>query len=289
MHVTEQGEGPPIVFLHGNGATSEDFRISGLLDDLARTHRVIAFDRPGFGFSERTRLRRWHAAAQGALIQAALDQMKIERPILVGHSWGTLVALAMALDAPDRVAGLVLISGFYFAEPRLDVAALLPSTIPGVNDVLRYTLLPPLMRALAGPAYRELFRPASVSARFNEEFPKPIAARPSQLRAIAGDTANLISSARAMQRRYGELSMPVAIVTGNGDRIVDPAVHADRLHAAIAGSSLTRIPGAGHMVHHTARATVLDAITRLAAETEERANARVTPIPASAAFRQAGC
>ncbi|GIL40918.1 alpha/beta fold hydrolase [Roseiterribacter gracilis] len=270
LHVVEQGDGgSPIVLLHGNGATTEDFRLSGLQDQLARTHRVISIDRPGFGFSERPRGRWWDATAQARLIQDALDQLEIERPILVGHSWGTLVALAMALTHPDRVAGLALLSGYYFTEPRPAILPMLPSALPVIGDILRYTLSPPLTRALRGPAYRKLFRPAQVTPRFEHEFPLALAARPSQLRAVAADTATMMPSAARLQHHYRTLHMPVAIVSGDGDRIVDPAVHAERLHTAIAGSALTIIPGAGHMVHHSASAAVLRAIQDLAERIDE--------------------
>jgi pimeloyl-ACP methyl ester carboxylesterase len=270
LHVTEQGDGPPIVVLHGNGATTEDFRLSGLLDQLARTHRVIAFDRPGFGYSDRPRWRNWSARAQAKLFLAALDQLQVERPILVAHSWGALVALAMAFENPERIAGLALVSGYYFVEPRLDIVPLLPASIPVVGDILRYTLSPLLVRALRGPAYRKLFGPARVAERFDREFPLALAARPSQLRAVAGDTAALMPSAAALQRRYGALRMPVAIISGDGDRIVRSALHSERLHRAIPSSTLTIVPGAGHMVHHSAPATVLRAIRDLADGIDEQ-------------------
>ena len=53
LHYIDRGEGPPVVLLHGNVVTAEDFRTSGVLELLARRHRVIAFDRPGFGYSDR--------------------------------------------------------------------------------------------------------------------------------------------------------------------------------------------------------------------------------------------
>lgn len=270
LHVTDQGEGPPIVLLHGNGATAEEMHRSGLVAALARTNRVIVFDRPGFGFSDRPRARSWDARSQASLLFAALDLMQIGRAVVVGHSWGTLVALAMALERPDRVAGLALVSGFYFVQPRCDVLALLPSAMPGFGDVLRYTVLPPLMRALRNPAYRKLFGPAPVPPAFLLGFPFDLAVRPSQLRAVAGDTATLQSSARALQSRYATLRMPVAIVSGAQDRIVDPRLHAERLHRTIAHATLTVLQKEGHMVHHTAPAQVLRAIHDLLDEVDER-------------------
>jgi pimeloyl-ACP methyl ester carboxylesterase len=118
LHYLERGHGQPVVFLHGNGAMIEDMLISGVLDHAAPKYRAIAFDRPGFGHSERPRGRSWTAAAQAALFAKALAQLGVERPIVVGHSWGTLVALALALDHPQSVAGLVLASGYYFPTAR---------------------------------------------------------------------------------------------------------------------------------------------------------------------------
>ena len=122
LHYIEHGTGPVIVLLHGNGTMARDFVLSGVLDLLAKDHRVIAFDRPGFGFSERPRGRIWTAEAQAALLQKALLGLDVRQPVVVGHSWGTLVALALALRDPADVAGLVLLSGYYFPTVRADAA-----------------------------------------------------------------------------------------------------------------------------------------------------------------------
>ena len=114
LHYIERGAGPVIVLLHGNGTMARYFVLSGVLDLLAKDHRVIAFDRPGFGFSERPRGRIWTAEAQAALLHKALLGIEVTQAVVVGHSWGTLVALALALREPADVAGLVLLSGYYF-------------------------------------------------------------------------------------------------------------------------------------------------------------------------------
>src|SRR4051812_4928690 len=126
LHYVERGHGPPIVLLHGNGAMIEDYEISGVLDLAADDHRVLAFDRPGFGYSSRPRNRIWTPAAQAELVHRALQRLGVDRPIVVGHSWGTLVALALALEHPKDVRGLVLLSGYYFPTARADVVLLSP-------------------------------------------------------------------------------------------------------------------------------------------------------------------
>ncbi len=104
LHYVERGQGQPVVLLHGNGALIQDFGLSGVFDRAAASYRVIVFDRPGFGYSDRPRDRLWTAQAQADLLYKALRTLGIDRLVVVGHSWGTLVALS---DAPDlrAVAG----------------------------------------------------------------------------------------------------------------------------------------------------------------------------------------
>ena len=97
-----------MVLIHGNGTLIQDFMVSGLVDGLSGHHRVIVFDRPGFGYSTRPRSRIWTPLAQAEVLQKALDQLGVEQPVVLGHSWGTLVAVALALQFPSRVRGLVL-------------------------------------------------------------------------------------------------------------------------------------------------------------------------------------
>src|SRR5215213_7321361 len=100
LHYIEQGQGDPVVLIHGNGSLIQDFTVSGLVDGLSGHHRVIVFDRPGFGYSTRPRTRIWTPMAQAEVLRKALDQLGVEQAIVLGHSWGTLVAASLALQAP---------------------------------------------------------------------------------------------------------------------------------------------------------------------------------------------
>src|SRR4051794_40116836 len=213
--------GPAIVLLHGVGAIIQEMAASGIIDALAADHRVIAFDRPGFGYSERPRGRIWTPAAQAALLRDALNRLGVTRPVIVGHSWGTLVAIEMALRDPDRTAGLVLLSGYYFPTFRLDVPLLFWPAVPVVGDVLRYAVSPWLGRMSKPLVYKRLFAPAPVTPSFAEGVPSEIMFRPWQIRSSAAEVALLIPGAQALAGRHRELRMPTAIVAGPGDRIVD--------------------------------------------------------------------
>ena len=260
LHYIEKGDGPSVVLLHGNGAMADDFEISGVLDLVARDYRVIAFDRPGFGYSERPRTTVWTAGAQAALIHKALRQLGIHRPVLVGHSWGTLVALSMALDNRLDTAAVVLLSGYFVPSIRMDVPLMSGPAIPLLGDVLRYTISPLLGWLMAPGMFRKIFAPSPVTARFQSDFPIAMALRPWQIRASAADTALMIPSAAAMLQRHGELTMPVVIMAGTDDKIVETGRQSGRLHRDVPNSDLRTMEGAGHMIHHIAPEQVVAAI-----------------------------
>ena len=153
-----------MVFLHGNGVTSEDFLISGILEEASRSYRALAFDRPGFGHSERPWARSWPAAAQAALLPRTFALLGIERPIVVGHSWGAMVALALAADHPASVSGLVLASGYYYPTARADVALFSPPAIPLAGDILRHTVAPLIGEAMLPGLIKKMFAPRAGAA-----------------------------------------------------------------------------------------------------------------------------
>lgn len=267
LHVLDRGgtatDGPPVVLLHGNGSMVEDFDSSGLIDLLARHRRVVAIDRPGFGRSERPRDREWTPEAQAAIISGAIDRLGLVRPIVLGHSFGAMVAMSLALDHASRISGLVLESGYYFPTLRADAMLFSPPAIPVVGEVIRYTYGPYLGRAIAKPMIRRMFAPLPVPRRFKREFPLPLTVRPWQIRAVAEDSAAMVPAAARLSARIGQLHLPIAILAGEEDRIVSPKRQAQRLHDMLPGSRLILLPGAGHMLHHASPNVVQDAIEGL--------------------------
>ena len=264
LHYTDRGAGQPIVLVHGNAVAGDDWNTSGVADLLLRDgHRVIVFDRPGFGHSERPRGRAWTAMQQAGLLQNALGRLGVARPVVVGHSWGAIVALSMAVRRPADTAGLVLLSGYYFWTLRPDALLVAAGAIPVLGDVLRHTVSPWLGRLLMPLQKRAMFSPAPVTARFRAEYSDAMALRPSQIRATSVDGALMIPGALRLRRRYDELSMPVLIMAGSGDKIVFKR-NAERLQASIPGSVLRIVEGAGHMVHHSAPRQVVEGIRSIA-------------------------
>ena len=261
LHYVERGSGTPLVLLHGNGSMIEDFQSSGLIDLAAKKFRVIAFDRPGFGHSDRPRTTVWTPEAQAGLIAAALTKIGAPRAIVLGHSWGTLVALALALKHPEVVRSLVLASGYYYPNARADVGMLSLPAIPLIGDLLSHTVSPLVSRLMWPLLLRRIFGPSPVPKKF-KGFPEEMAVRPSQIRTSAAESALMIPAALTLFKDYGKLQMPVAIVAGAEDRLIE-SEQAARLNGDIPHSTLRRVPGTGHMVHQTATAEIMSAIDKV--------------------------
>jgi pimeloyl-ACP methyl ester carboxylesterase len=230
LHYVERGSGEPLVLLHGNGSMIQDFDSSGLIDLAAKDHKVIVFDRPGFGHSDRPRNVIWTPDAQAKLIKGALERLGVSHATVLGHSWGASVAVALALNYPSLARGLVLASGYYYPTARPDVLALGAPALPVVGDVLRYTLSPLISRATCPLMMSQIFGPQSVPGKF-AAFPKEMALRPSQIRASAAESALMIPDAFQFQNRYKYLKMPVVIIAGEQDRLVDIETQSARLHS----------------------------------------------------------
>jgi pimeloyl-ACP methyl ester carboxylesterase len=259
LHYTDRGEGSPVVLLHGNAVTGSDWDTSGVVDLLLHHHRVIIFDRPGFGFSDRPRGQLWTAAQQADLLHKALQQLGVERPVIVGHSWGTMVALELAARYQTDTAGLVLVSGYYFWTLRPDVLLVAPGALPVLGDLLRYTVSP-LLGWLQMPLLkRAMFSPARVPERFHAEYSPAMALRPSQIRATSVDGVLMIQGALALRDDYKNLTLPVVIIAGDGDKVVFKR-RSEQLAMAIKGSDLQIIKGAGHMAHHMSPRGVAHAV-----------------------------
>lgn len=267
LHYVEHGRGPALVLLHGNGVLANDFDTSGVALRAAERYRVISFDRPGYGYSERPRTTIWTPAAQARLLHKALRQIGIDNPVVMGHSWGTLVALSMALEFPAYVRGLVLLSGYYYPSMRLEVPLFAQPAIPLLGDLLRFTVSPLLSRLMWPMMSRTLFSPLAVPERFRR-LPVWMMLRPSQLRASAAESAMMVPAVMQLRKHYPELTVPVKIIAGRDDRFVDARHNSARLREAVPNSDLRLEPGVGHMIHYAAVDDIVAAVDELAAVPE---------------------
>lgn len=262
LRVIEKGSGLPLLLLHGNGSVAEDFAISGTLDLASAKYRVLAFDRPGFGGSSRPAGKCWSAQEQADLFHEAAASLGIHRYLVLGHSWGAWIALEMARRHAPSVAGLILVSGYYYPPPRLDLALAALPAVPLIGTAFRHTLLPLAVRLGWPSAMRTIFRPGPISDVFSVRT-REVVSRPSQLRSICVETALMFGAALLTKPSYRDITVPTGIVAGAGDRLFDARHEAERLHAEISGSLIEIIPNSGHMAHHSGPQTVLRMIDKV--------------------------
>jgi pimeloyl-ACP methyl ester carboxylesterase len=267
LHYLEHGDkvASSVVLFHGNGSLIQDLITSGLVDRLSRRHRVLCFDRPGFGYSQRPRARIWTATSQAALFVKALHQLGVRDPVVLGHSWGALVAVAIGLQENYPVRGLVLASGYYFPTSRWNFWLMSGPALPVFGDMLRYTVAPVISWAMLPVLLRKVFAPRSVPGNFKDGFPASLTLRPKQLRAAAEESALLIPEAARLQSRYSSIQCPIHIFHGTGDQLIEPE-QARRLHKVLSRSDLHLVNDAGHMVTYADGGAIAEAVDRLSLE-----------------------
>ncbi|MGS4945605.1 alpha/beta fold hydrolase [Meridianimarinicoccus sp. RP-17] len=267
VHAHVSGSGPDVVLIHGAGGSLRDFTFD-LVGRLEDRYRVIAFDRPGHGWTDMrdTQGQPFDSPqAQATLLQAAARQLDVHTPIVLGHSFGGSVAMAWAVTQPDTLAGVVLLAGASMPWPGTLNASYRVNANP-----LGAAVVVPLITAWAPLSYAEtvlagIFAPQPMPDGYADHFGLPMAMRRDILRANARQVNGLRPHVVALSERYPLLSLPVELVHGTADTIVPLAVHSGPLAALVPGANLTALEGVGHMPHHSDPAAAVAAIDRAAA------------------------
>ncbi len=247
VHYERAGEGEPaLILLHGFGAST--FSWHKVITPLAEVGTVVAFDRPAFGLTERPLPGEWEGespyspAAQVALTVGLMDELGLEKAVLVGNSAGGTVAVQTAQAHPNRIAALVLV------DPAIYTGG--GAGAPGW--VLRSPQLrhvgPLLVRSIATRGEELIDRawhdPALITEATREGYRLPLQARHwdralwelTRARAGAPDPAENLDALR----------LPVLVITGDDDRIV-PTEESIRLAAELPNADLVVIPDCGHV------------------------------------------
>ncbi|WP_201768390.1 alpha/beta fold hydrolase [Stutzerimonas azotifigens] len=239
--------GPAIVMVHGLCGQLRNFTYS-LAGELAQRHRVIVLDRPGSGYSSPAPGPFPGLYGQARLIARFIDALGLERPLLVGHSLGGAIVLALALDHPGCVGGLALIAPL--TQPVLEPPKLLTqlaiASAP-LRRLLAWTLAVPVGRLTQRRALRQAFAPAPVPADFAVRGGAELAMRPGNFFAASSDLCSAGVEMPLLAARYPSLTLPVEIIYGRGDRILDHRLHGERLLGRIPRLRLELVDG-GHML-----------------------------------------
>jgi len=257
LNYVRAGSGRPVVLIHGNPGSHHDFTLS-LFEKLAQSYHTIAFDRPGHGHSERSGTFGTTVEVQAAMIRDALQKLSIEKPLLVGHSWGGSLALAAAVAYGSELSGIVLLAPAAYPSVSIEWWSLLPR-MPLLGPLAVKTLTPLIGPAVVKGSLRDAYHPQDLHDEYADRVAQ-LWMHPDRVSAWAYDEATLRASLERLSPRYPELELPVVIVTGDADRVLNPDDHAYPLHKAISHSKLIVLPETGHQLPQTRPDAVMAAI-----------------------------
>lgn len=250
LHYIEAGTGKPIVLLHGAFGASQDYAAT-LFPGLAPTHHLVAFDRPGHGWSESVAGMVNTPAVQAQAIHSALHALGIERPVLLGFSYGGSVALSYALQFPADCAGLVLINPAAYPWPGgADLYYSVPR-IPLLGPLLSFTLATPIAHLLAPSSCVHAFAPVLVAAIFEARSPVRLELTPARFRANCEDMRVLADCLAEQSVHYPEIRAPTLLLGSEEDEVVSLPVHSRTLERMIRGAKLLTFSPAGHQLPYS--------------------------------------
>jgi pimeloyl-ACP methyl ester carboxylesterase len=276
IHDLDEGSGPALLLIHGLAGQMRNFTHS-LFDRLKRDYRVVVLDRPGSGYSTRPADAPATISAQAATIARFAKTLGLDRPVVVGHSLGGAIALALALDHPDAVGALALIA------PATRLPDSVPEPFQGLliaSPLLRrlvaWTVAIPMSIAKSARTLATLFGPQAVPRDFAVRGGGLLMLRPRAIVAASTDLMAPKDDFEAMPARYAAIKVPVGIIYGVDDRVLDQAAHVAAVVSKLPGTDVELIDGGGHMIPITAA----DSCARLIARVAQRAVASAKPAAA---------
>lgn len=260
IHWVDRGEGPPVVYLHGAGGSVYDILLSAG-PRLAERFRLVAFDRPGYGYSGAPADLAGAPLVQARLLHAAMRRLRLERSVIVAHSAGVPTALALALEHPHDVAGIVTLGGYFFSARDPDRVIGRVRGVPVVGALLRATIIVPVGMLLARFAVNRLFYPDAADPAYARIAPA-LVLHPKRQAHAARDVKDLEMGMRELSPRYAEIAQPVVAVHGLADYVVS-AAQAVRFAQIVPQTELVLLEEVGHLPHFVRPDEVVAAVERV--------------------------
>jgi pimeloyl-ACP methyl ester carboxylesterase len=234
LRYVDKGQGPPVVLIHGFAASLDTW--DRVIPELAKTHRVIALDLKGFGWSDRPE-GDYSPNAEAALVLGLLDQLEIKRAAFVAHSWGSSVALALALAAPERVTRVALYDAWVYEEQL--PTTFLAARADGLGELifgLYYDQRPDERISLA------FYDKELVTEKLVEEVEAALDRPGTKAAALAAVRGQRFTE---QQAKYKTIDKPALLLWGRED-VVTTLKFGERLSKELPHARLVVYPACGH-------------------------------------------
>jgi pimeloyl-ACP methyl ester carboxylesterase len=273
IRYVEEGEGRPIVFIHGLGGQLHHFT-APLFAAMGPGYRLIAIDRAGSGYSTRVASGA-RLPEQADVVAGFIDALQLDRPLVVGHSLGGAISLALALSHPRKIAGLALLAPLtHPIDPPPPEFAGLAIRSPLLRRVLANTIAVPLALRHAQQTLDFVFGPQKPTPDYAIAGGGLLGLRPSHFYAISTDFSAIEQDIAAQAARYGEIAVPVGILFGDRDRVLDHRQQGLAMQGRVEGLEVEILEGIGHMPQFVAAGKVADFVHRMATRAFAGAGAR---------------
>ena len=274
-YVDTKGTGPAIVMIHGLGGTLRNYTYA-LVDKLSGEFRVIAVDRPGSGYSVRPDDAPARLGAQADTLAKFMRALGLKQPLLVGHSLGGALSLAIALNHPDCAGALALIAPLTHAQDNVpEPFQGLLITSPVMRKIIAWTLAVPMSIRRAPELLKIVFGPDAVPADYPTRGGGLLGLRPKSFYNTSSDLVAVNEDLPGLMSRYAGLTIPLGMIYAKGDRILDYRRQGEAMKQTCPALDLVLLDDHGHMLPVTAPDTTADLIRRVAAR-------RLAPRAASA-------
>ena len=231
-YVDSGGTGPALVMIHGLGGNLMHFTYA-IADKLATDFRVIVVDRPGCGHSVRPDGASADLTAQASTLAKFIRALDVERPLLVGHSLGGALSIAIALDHPDCAGALALIA------PLTHVPEKVPDMFKGLviqsdlqRKVIAWTLATPLGIRHGQQMLQAVFAPEPVPADFPFRAGGLLGLRPKAFFSTSLDAVSVENVLPNYVSRYDSLNLPMGMLFARGDEVLNYRAQGEAMKAA---------------------------------------------------------
>lgn len=260
IRYVEEGSGPAVLVLHGASSNAEDMRLAfaGHLEGF----RAVYVDRPGLGWSERPD-GRWTPEREAALLAELSRRLELDRPVVVGHSWGGAITMRMAIDHGAALSGIVLIGAPLHSGVGDAAWYNRASRLFGIGPVITRIIIPLVGPRRIDDGLAETFHPQPVPDGYAGAVQTGRLFRAGVFKANAEDMAQVNDHLARQEGLYSGVTVPAVLLAGHADRVVFTDRHSIPVAAMMPDAELIVREDWGHMLHHTAPDVVADAVRRL--------------------------